>query len=218
MKIIEIKALALPEVKVVRFARFGDARGYFTEVFRKSGFFGHPRLGFLEGVEFLQVNESLSKPGVIRGLHFQWNPSMGKLLRTVKGRMIDLALDIRKGSPSFGKIVACDMPSEPGRSYGEWIWVPPGFAHGNFFTEETVIEYFCSGEYSPGCEAGLSPLAKDIDWSLCDPGLRGLFSEIAARAVMSDKDRAGLSVAAWKADPRSEHFIFGKKPPELSAR
>lgn len=218
MKILDVLPLALPDVKVIRFARFSDERGYFTEPYRKSDFFSHPQMGFMKGIEFLQVNESLSKPRVVRGLHFQWNPRMGKLLRTVKGRMIDLALDIRKGSPGFGKIVAYDMPSEARRGCGEWIWVPPGFAHGNFFTEETAIEYFCSAEYSPGSEAGISPLAADIDWSLCEPGLRKLFSEISAGALLSDKDRAGLSVSAWKADPRSDQFIFGRKSPDLSAR
>ena len=213
MKILEVVPLALPEVKVVRFARFADARGYFTEVFRKSDFFGHPRMGFLEGAEFLQVNESLSQPGVVRGLHFQWGPPMGKLVRTVRGRMVDLFMDIRKGSPSFGKIAAHDMPSDPGRSYGEWIWVPPGFAHGNFFTEPTAIEYFCTGEYGPGREAGISPLAGAIDWSLCDPKLRRLFDEVSARAVMSDKDRGGLTVAAWSSDPRSEQFVYAPGVP-----
>ena len=86
---------------------------------------------------------------------------------------------------------------------------PPGFAHGNVFSEDTSIEYFCSGEYSPGNEAGISPLAEDIDWSLCDPRLRGTFHDIASSSpLITDKDRNGLSVSAWKRDERSENFIY----------
>jgi dTDP-4-dehydrorhamnose 3,5-epimerase len=211
MKLLEIKSLVIPDIKVIRFARFADHRGYFTETYRKSDFFGHSALSYLKGMEFAQCNESYSKPATIRGLHFQWNPFMGKLVRTVHGRMVDLALDIRKGSPTIGKIIAYDMSSVPGAEFAEWIWVPPGFAHGNFFTEETVIEYFCSGEYSQGCEAGVSPIARDIDWSLCDPQLRKEFVEIAAATkLMTDKDRNGFSVAGWANDARSDNFIFGK--------
>ena len=96
MKIIEVKCLAIPDVKVIRFGRFRDHRGYFTEPFRKSDFAHHPEMGFMKGVEFFQANESFSNAGVIRGLHFQWNPYMGKLVRTIAGRMVDLVLDIRK--------------------------------------------------------------------------------------------------------------------------
>ena len=211
MKIIKSNALKIEDIKVVRFARFCDHRGYFTEHFRKSDFAGHPELEFMKKVEFVQCNESQSKTGTVRGLHFQWNPYMGKLVRTLSGRMVDMVLDIRKGSPTFGKIVCYDMPSGPDMDYAEWIWVPPGFAHGNFFTENSMIEYFCSGEYSPGCEAGISPFADDIDWSLCDPQLAKEFKEIAATTeLVTDKDRNGFSVAAWQDDERSDNFIYGQ--------
>jgi dTDP-4-dehydrorhamnose 3,5-epimerase-like enzyme len=89
--------------------------------------------------------------------------------------------------------------------------VPPGFAHGNLFPQPTQIEYFCTGPYSPGCEAGISPLAADLDWSLCDPQCKALLDRMAAGPLlMSDKDRQGLSLAQWSADPRSEHFIYGR--------
>ena len=106
MKIIEIKSLAIPDVKVIRFARFADHRGYFTESFRRNDFNG---LDFLKGLEFLQSNESFSKKETVRGLHFQWDPAMGKLVRTLNGHMIDMVMDIRKGSPTFGKIIAQEM-------------------------------------------------------------------------------------------------------------
>ncbi len=173
MKIVAVETLAIAEVKVIRFGRFGDHRGYFTEPFRRSDI--DAQAEFLCGVQFPQSNESYSHPNVVRGLHFQWNPRMGKLVRTIAGRMVDLVMDIRQGSPTYGKIIAHDMPASADRTEAEWIWVPPGFAHGNFFTEPSYIEYYCSGEYSPGCEAGISPLADDLDWSLCDPALKAQF-------------------------------------------
>jgi dTDP-4-dehydrorhamnose 3,5-epimerase len=162
-------------------------------------------------MEFIQCNESYSKKGTVRGLHFQWNPYMGKLVRTVVGRMLDMVLDIRKGSPTFGKIILYDMPVDEQADYSEWIWVPPGFAHGNFFPEDTIIEYFCSGEYNPGCEAGISPLAKDIDWSLCDKSLRKLYDRIVPETgLITDKDKNGFSVNGWKNDERSNNFVYGE--------
>jgi len=211
MKIIEVKSLAIEAVKVIRFARFGDHRGYFTEIFRKSDFEENPALNFMHGVEFVQVNESCSKKGTVRGLHFQWNPYIGKLIRTLSGRMVDMVLDIRKGSPSFGKIICYDMPTANSDDYNEWIWVPPGFAHGNFFDRETRIEYFCSGRYNPQCEAGISPLSADIDWSLCDKKLKKMFDKIVPGTdLITDKDKNGFSVESWKADEKSDNFIYGK--------
>ena len=228
MKLVDVKSLAIPEVKVLRFARFRDHRGYFTETFRRSDFQTHPALSCFAGVDFVQANESYSRRGTVRGLHFQWSPYVGKLVRTVHGRMIDLVLDIRVGSPTCGQILAYDIPASPDRDEAEWIWVPPGFAHGNFFPQETLIEYFCSGHYSPTTEAGIAPLAADIDWSLCEretPELRQLFLQLTGQPTgqrtgqsadqapvdgpfLSDKDRAGFTVAGWLADPRSKVFPY----------
>ena len=159
MKILEVKTLAIPDIKVIRFGRFNDHRGYFTETFRKSDF---QKLDFMKGVDFLQCNDAFSKAGTFRGLHFQWNPFMGKLVRVEMGKIIDFALDIRKGSPDTGKIIAYELTGRPEADNNEWIWLPPGFAHGILAVEESHVEYFCSGEYSPGCEAAISPLAKDM--------------------------------------------------------
>ena len=211
MKLCEVNPLQIDAIKVIRFARFCDHRGYFTEHYRKSDFANHPDMSFMKGVEFVQCNESYSKKGTVRGLHFQWNPYMGKLVRTISGRMVDMVLDIRKASPTFGKIILYDMPANNKTDYSEWIWVPPGFAHGNFFPEDTTIEYFCSGEYSPGCEAGISPLAQDIDWSLCDKNLKKLYDKIVpTTSLITDKDKNGFSVSGWKTDERSNNFIYGK--------
>lgn len=210
MKILEVKALGIPEIKVIKFARFSDNRGYFSEPFRKSDFENRQEISFFKNLPFVQTNESYSQKNVIRGLHFQWNPYMGKLVRTIRGHMIDIVLDIRKNSPTCGKIIAYDLLSKTDADYGEWIWVPPGFAHGIVMVEESMIEYNCTGEYSPGCEAGISPLAKDIDWSLCDPELKKIFDQIAPAAIISEKDQAGMTLTGWGNDPRSENFVYGK--------
>jgi dTDP-4-dehydrorhamnose 3,5-epimerase len=208
VKIITVNPLRIESVKIVRFARFCDDRGYFTEHYRKSDFINDPKMEFMKDVSFVQCNESYSKKGTIRGLHFQWNPYMGKLVRTLKGRMVDMALDIRKGSSTFGKIVLYDMPANTNNDFSEWIWVPPGFAHGNFFTKDSMIEYFCSGEYSSGCEAGISPLARDIDWTICEPALKKLFDDfILSEVIISDKDKKAFSVGDWEQNELSENFI-----------
>lgn len=218
MKILSVEQLEIPEIKVVRFARFGDKRGYFTEHFRKDDFENNPLTPFMVGVEFVQANESFSRASTARGLHFQWNPYMGKLVRTLRGHMIDLVLDIRKGSPTFGKAIAHDMPSDENDDTNEWIWVPPGFAHGNVFPVDTAIEYFCSGRYSPGNEAGISPLAEDIDWSLCDENLRQTSFDIASSTqLMTDKDRNSLSVSAWESDERSKNFVYSGDGPDVAS-
>jgi dTDP-4-dehydrorhamnose 3,5-epimerase len=209
VKIVSVKPLEIPDIRVIRYARFRDHRGYFTEPFRKSDFQSNPLTSFLRGIEFLQSNESFSRTGTVRGLHFQWNPYVGKLVRTLYGHMVDLALDIRKGSPAFGKIIAYDMPARNDQDFNEWIWIPVGFAHGNLFLEDTAIEYFCTGEYNPACEAGISPFAEDLDWSRCDQRLKEIFQQTApSTGLISPKDKAGLSLAAWERDERSGNFVY----------
>ncbi len=205
MKILEVKNLSIPDVKVIKFARFGDERGYFTETFRESDF-----QKVIPDFSILQVNESYSAlKGVVRGLHLQWNPYMGKLVRTIKGHMIDLFLDIRKGSPTYGKIGAYDMSESSKNDFSEWIWVPVGFAHGNFFLEETMIEYFCTGEYNPANEAGILPTSPDLDWSLCDSQLKKQFDYlVTSGVVLSEKDQKNLTLTEWGNDSRSNNFIY----------
>jgi dTDP-4-dehydrorhamnose 3,5-epimerase len=206
MKIVELNRLTFPEVAVICFARFKDNRGYFTEHYRASDFEG---LEDLRGVDFRQMNESFSRAGTIRGLHFQWNPYQGKLVRAVTGRLIDLVMDIRKGSPTFGRIIAQDLPARPEDDHARWIWVPPGFAHGMLLVEDTLVEYLCSGEYNPECEAGISPFADDIDWSLCAPDLKATFDRVAATTeLISAKDREAPCLSAWADDDRSSYFAY----------
>jgi dTDP-4-dehydrorhamnose 3,5-epimerase len=216
MKILSVTELALPGVKVIRFARFRDHRGYFAEPFRRSDFDHRPELSELRGVSFLQSNESYSIPGVVRGLHFQWNPFMGKLVRTLSGHMVDIVLDLRKGSPTAGKAIMHDMPTAVLDDWSEWIWVPPGFAHGNFFPAASAIEYYCTGEYNQNGEAAVSPVSPDIDWSLCDPTQKARFDAlVAGGALISDKDRAASSLEAWLANERSDHFTYSSLTPRV---
>ncbi|MBN1846615.1 MAG: dTDP-4-dehydrorhamnose 3,5-epimerase family protein [Sedimentisphaerales bacterium] len=211
MDIIEIKTLPLEPVKVIRFRIYPDHRGYFMEQYRRSDFQDRRRFDFLEGMEFVQCNQSVSRAGTVRGLHFQWNPCQGKLVRTLSGRMIDMVLDIRKGSDTFGCILLVDMPAEPEPDPGwrEWIWVPPGFAHGNFFPVQTQIEYFCTGEYNPQCEAGINPRSQDLDWSLCDPDLKELYNRIVSSTdLISTKDDQGFSLKQWSQNKNADRFVF----------
>ena len=211
MKITRVISLEIPDVKVIQFSKFADDRGYFTEIFRASDLLNHPEIPSLHDQQFSQMNESVSQPYTVRGLHFQWNPYMGKLVRTISGYMIDLVLDIRLNSPTFGKIVAYCMPETTDKDFGEWIWVPPGFAHGNVFLEKSKIEYMCTGEYSPGCEAGVSPLAEDIDWSLNEADLANkLKSILQSTRLITEKDKQGFSLQQWKNDANAQNFIYGK--------
>ena len=92
--------------------------------------------------------------------------------------------------------------------------MPPGFAHGMLLVEDTLVEYLCSGEYNPKCEAGISPFAADIDWSLCDPDLRALFHEVAATTeLVSPKDRDAPDLVGWAQDFRSSHFTYDRAYP-----
>jgi dTDP-4-dehydrorhamnose 3,5-epimerase len=133
---------------------------------------------------------------------------MGKLVRTIAGHMVDLVLDLRQGSPTQGKIMAFDMPANSSNSSTTWIWVPEGCAHGNFFLEDSYIEYFCSGAYNGECEAGVSPFAQDIDWSICDPNLKNKFFELKDSFIATPKDINGLSVKEWLSRADANNFTI----------
>lgn len=208
MKITQISELQIPGVQVIKYERFCDKRGYFSETFRESDIesLKLDKKCFPMGVK--QTNESYSRRNVLRGLHFQWNPHMGKLVRTISGHMIDLILDLRQGSPTQGKIIAYDMPSFSGSINSEWIWVPPGCAHGNFFLEDSIIEYFCSGEYNGNCESGINPFSDDIDWSICENKLHNLFNDLKSNFIVSSKDTSGLTLNQWLQSENSNQFQF----------
>ena len=206
MRIISITDAQISGVKMINFVRFTDKRGLFTETFRVSYFINNELKCFPNGI--MQANESYSRRNVLRGLHFQWNPNMGKLVRTITGHMVDLVLDLRQGSPTLGKIMAFNMPANSTDVTTSWIWVPEGCAHGNFFLEDSYIEYFCSGSYNGECEAGVSPFAEDIDWSICDPKLKNLFADLKDSFVATSKDINGLSVKQWLDREDAKNFTI----------
>lgn len=213
MKIIEVKSLAIEGCKVIRYQRFADERGFFAETYRKQDFDKHPETLDLKNLNFTQMNESYSVAGTIRGLHFQWNPFMAKLIRCVTGRMIDLLLDIRKDSPTYGKIIGYDTTNSPGHNIGEWVYAPVGIAHGVFLPQDTLIEYYCTGFWNPDCETGISPLAPDIDWNICDSEIMELIHRTIKenKLIIKDKDKDGHSLESWSKLKESDLFKLGVK-------
>lgn len=151
---------------------FDDARGYFFESYSKHRFDEAVR-----PVEFVQDNESMSTRGVIRGLHFQRPPfSQSKLVRCVRGAVLDVVVDIRRGSPTYGSHVAVELTGENRRQ----LFVPRGFAHGfAVLSDEAVFQYKCDNYYHPESEGGISIADRSlgIDWRI-DP----------AEAILSEKD------------------------------
>jgi len=198
MKILEIKDQVFPEVKVMKVGRFPDDRGYFAESFKRSDF---ERVDFLKGKTFEQINESYSVKNVFRGMHFQHSPYQEKLVRVISGKMVDFFLDIRLGSPTYGKIGSHVLETKLESGFFEWVWLPVGFAHGLYMLEDTTIEYYCTAEYSPTSECSISPLDPDIDWSMTQkPKLGG--------AIISGRDKGGKSLKDWLADSQAQLFKY----------
>ena len=171
---------AIPDVLLIEPARHGDARGFFSEVWKRSALAAQ---GF--AVDFVQDNHSHSQAvGVLRGLHFQRPPSaQGKLVRVVRGAILDVAVDIRQGSPSYGQHVAVELSAENWRQ----LWVPRGFAHG-FVTliPDTEVIYKVDGEYDPATDAGIA-------WD--DPALGIAWPMPAGGPLLSAKDRRAPKLA-----------------------
>ena len=158
MKVIKT---AIEDVVIIEFDVFGDARGYFFESYSQKKFDEQVR-----PVKFVQDNESKSKYGVLRGLHFQKGKhAQSKLVRVVKGWVLDVAVDIRKGSPTFGKWVAVELTEDNHRQ----LFVPRGFAHGfSVLSEEAIFQYKCDNLYAPQSEGAIAWNDPDIgiDWQL----------------------------------------------------
>jgi dTDP-4-dehydrorhamnose 3,5-epimerase len=168
---------------------FQDSRGYFTELFRADKF---QKLGLPH--QFMQMNESASRKKVIRGLHFQWNPPMGKLMRVTHGAAFLVAVDLRKGSPSLGKWVGVEASAENRKQ----VWAPASFARGFCALEEhTRVEYLCTGIYNSKGESGIRWNDPDlaIAWPVADP-------------VLSEKDRNAQPFRDWLASPQSDNFKY----------
>lgn len=158
---MEVIKTAIEGVYVIEPKVFGDARGYFFESFSEREF--KEKVG---DIHFVQDNESMSKFGVMRGLHFQRPPyAQSKLVRCVKGEVIDVAVDIRKGSPTYGQHVAVRLTEENHRQF----FIPQGFAHGfAVLSESAVFQYKCDNFYHPEADGGISIMDESlgIDWGL----------------------------------------------------
>lgn len=161
----DIEGLVIIEPKV-----FGDARGYFFESFSQRDF--DEKVG---KVSFVQDNESKSCFGVLRGLHFQLPPfAQAKLVRCVKGKVLDVAVDIRKGSPTYGKHVATELTEDNHRM----LFIPQGFAHGfSVLSETAVFQYKCDNYYAPQSEGALQWNDKDLNINWLIPENNVILSE-----------------------------------------
>ena len=172
---INVIRTEIDEVVIIEPKVFGDARGYFFESFSERDFNEAmtPILG--HGIQFVQDNESMSSYGVMRGLHFQTMPyTQSKLVRCVKGAVLDVAVDIRKGSPTYGQHVAVELTEDNHRQF----FVPRGFAHGFAVLSETaVFQYKCDNFYAPANDGGVSIVDNSlgIDWRI--PVENALLSE-----------------------------------------
>lgn len=179
----------IPAVKVITAKHFRDERGFLLQSWVRQDLdaVGIPS-------DFKQAIQTYSMRGVVRGLHFQWEPPMGKLVRCITGAIIDVVVDVRHGSPTLGDHLAMELT---GRNH-QVIWVPPGFAHGTVALEDdSIVLYECTGAHGLGREGG-------ILWN--DPALGIAWPAIPA--IVSDKDRQAPTLAQWLADPRSQHFRF----------
>jgi dTDP-4-dehydrorhamnose 3,5-epimerase len=171
---MDFDRLDIAEIVRITPRRLGDARGYFAEVFKEDWF-----RRTIADVGFVQDNQSLSTAaGTVRGLHFQLDPfAQGKLVRCIAGAIFDVAVDIRSGSPSFGRWVGAELSADNGTQ----LWIPAGFAHG-FATlaPDTMVHYKVTAPYSAEHDRGLV-------WN--DPALGIAWPVTAEAAVLSDKDR-----------------------------
>ncbi|OYN74365.1 dTDP-4-dehydrorhamnose 3,5-epimerase [Mycolicibacterium sphagni] len=190
---LTVHETAIPEVLVVEHEVFEDERGFFMEVYRADQFAAHANLGLPS--EFVQLNHSRSARHVTRGLHFQWEPPMGKLMRVPRGEAFLVAVDIRPDSPTLGRyesIVANDRNRLQ-------LWAPASFARG-FCTlsEFAEVEYLTTGTYNSAAESG-------IRWNDPDIGIQWPIEE----PVLSRKDSEAQSLADWLKRPEAQAFSTG---------
>ena len=164
----------IPDVWIIEPPVYKDSRGYFMEVFKQSDF--ERNIG---NIHFVQENESCSTKGVLRGLHYQLAPfSQAKLVRVILGAVLDVAIDVRQGSPTFGQYVAVELSAENKRQ----LYIPHGFAHGFYVISDKVIfTYKVDNPYTPSAERGIqyNDPAINIDWHIGKDDM----------LILSDKDK-----------------------------
>lgn len=192
MEVYVESAPNIEDIKIVTHQVFEDHRGYFMEVYRKDEFEknGLP-------TNFVQQNQSRSSKGVVRGLHFQWEPPMGKMMRVISGEAFLVAVDIRKGSPTLGQWFGTIISSENKKQ----LWAPAGFARGFAVLSETAeIEYKVTGIYNKACESGIKwdDPAIGIDWPVDEP-------------ILSEKDDQAQTLEEWLETKDSDNFKYGEK-------
>lgn len=186
---MEVIKTAIDGVVIIEPRIFADDRGYFFESFSERDFNAQVRT--VHFVHFVQDNESRSCYGVLRGLHFQKPPyAQSKLVRVVKGAVLDVAVDIRRGSPTFGQHVAVELSAENHRQF----FIPRGFAHGfSVLTDDVVFQYKCDNFYAPQSEGAIAwdDAALAIDWRIP-----------ADKVILSEKDKCHplLKDAEWLFD------------------
>src|SRR5260370_24910216 len=188
---LTIDSKHLKEIIVLYPQVFGDSRGLFMETFRADQF---EALGLPS--EFPQDNHSRSSKGVLRGLHFQWDPPMGKLMRVTRGSAFLVAVDIRKGSPTLGRWFGLEASAENKKQ----VWAPYGFARGFCsLTDACEVQYKCTAIYNPQGESVIH---------FADPEI-GVEWPIEAKAAQtSERDRNGQTLAQWLASPLSGHVVY----------
>ena len=182
-----VEETPIRDLLIVKHEVFEDARGFFMEVYRRD-LFAEAALP----TEFVQLNHSRSGRNVLRGLHFQWDPPMGKLMRVTEGAVFLVAVDIRKGSPTLGKWFGMEITAESKRQ----LWAPAGFARGFCgLSEFCQIEYLTTGTYNSAGESGIlwSDPAIGIEWPVKEPSL-------------SARDTKAQTLAEWLARPESDSF------------
>jgi dTDP-4-dehydrorhamnose 3,5-epimerase len=186
---VRVEDTAIEAVKVVSPEIFEDQRGFFQEVFREDIYAqaGLP-------TRFVQFNHSGSVKNTVRGLHFQWEPPMGKLMRVSRGVAFLVAVDLRKGSATLGTWVGVEL-SEKDRKL---LWAPASFGRGfAVLSEFAEIEYLTTGAYNKACESAVlwDDPAIGVDWPVRDP-------------ILSEKDKSAQTLAAWLSRPESDRFTL----------
>ena len=186
---MNIEKTDIKDLYIVTPAVFEDERGFFMEVYRKDKF-----KEFGIDIEFVQDNHSKSAKNVLRGLHFQWEPPMGKLMRVTNGSAFLVAVDIRKNSPTLGKWVGVEASAENRKQ----VYAPAGFARGFCVLSDVAeIQYKCTGIYNKNAESGIlwSDPAINIKWPVAMP-------------ILSSKDAKAQTLAEWLAREESNRFAY----------
>lgn len=190
---MQLEKTLFPDAFLITPDVFHDHRGYFFEAYHQTKF---KDIGL--NVPFVQDNFSYSKKNVLRGMHLQWGPHTGKLVRVAQGIVYDVIVDIKRGSPTFGKWFGAELSEENHKMF----WVPPGYAHGFVvLSDEARVEYKCTGAYARNTEASIrwNDPAIGIQWPVKNP-------------VLAEKDQNAQLLAEWAAKP--EFVVFNDTLPE----